>query len=505
MSFSSLVDWKGKFFMSLTIANNVSSLVAQGNFANASSMLSTTLQRLSSGLKINSGADGPAALVISEQQRAQIAGLNTALDNTAKAITVVQTGEGALNEVNSLLSKARSLALDAANSGVNDQNALNADQAELSNILSTIDNIANTTQFGTKKLLNGSAGIAVTQSPANYTVTGTGATLGGSYTLSGFTAAVKANSLAGTAFATAGGVIAADAGNLTINGVNIALDQTNANSLAAATQTINGYSSQTGVTAVNNGGKLQLVSNSFGSAGNFTATFASANLATDVGFAGASIITSSNTLGTAASNAAGTLTDGGGNTFTGVANGNTLNFNSGNATGLSITFGASGTTSTVGANGDVVSIQNNSLVFQIGANASQTATVAFNNAQSSAIGQNASGLVNNSFTSLSTIKINTTPSDAQDAIRVIDKAIQDVTNQRGTLGAFQAITLVSTTNNLHTMLQNTTAAESTVRDTDFAAETANLAKYQVLTQAGAAVLSSSNQTSQLVLSLLQKL
>src|SRR3954452_2349617 len=98
--------------MGLSITNNIASLTAQNNLNKTSSMLSKTLERLSSGLKINSGADGPAALVISEQQRAQIVGLKTALDNTAKAISVVQTGEGALNEVNSLLSKARSLALD---------------------------------------------------------------------------------------------------------------------------------------------------------------------------------------------------------------------------------------------------------------------------------------------------------------------------------------------------------------------------------------------------------
>src|SRR3954454_9457816 len=110
--------------MSLTIANNVASLTAQHNLNRTSGMLSKSLERLSSGLKINRGADGPAALVISEQQRAQIAGLKTAIDNTSKAVALVQTTEGALNEVNSLLTKIRSLALDSANGGVNDATAL---------------------------------------------------------------------------------------------------------------------------------------------------------------------------------------------------------------------------------------------------------------------------------------------------------------------------------------------------------------------------------------------
>src|SRR5436305_6174333 len=117
--------------MSLSITNNVASLTAQNNLSRTSGMLSTSLERLSSGLKINRGADGPASLVISEEQRAQIAGLQTAIDNTSKAVSVVQTAEGALNEINSLLVKARGLALESANSGVNDANATAANQAEI--------------------------------------------------------------------------------------------------------------------------------------------------------------------------------------------------------------------------------------------------------------------------------------------------------------------------------------------------------------------------------------
>src|SRR6266481_1328517 len=145
--------------MALSITNNVSSLVAQDNLSRTSSQLATSLQRLSSGLKINSGADGPAALVISEQQAAQIAGLQNAIDNTSKAIDLVKTAEGALSTINNLLTKIRSLALDSANSGVNDTNALAANQAEVTNALDTINRIAQNTQFGTKKVLDGSAGL----------------------------------------------------------------------------------------------------------------------------------------------------------------------------------------------------------------------------------------------------------------------------------------------------------------------------------------------------------
>ena len=105
--------------MSLSIVNNSASLNAQQSLNNTNNALNTSLERRSPGLKINTGADGPAAYVISQEQQAQIAGLNTAIDNTNQAVTVVQTAEGALNEVNSLLTQIRGLALNSANSGVN--------------------------------------------------------------------------------------------------------------------------------------------------------------------------------------------------------------------------------------------------------------------------------------------------------------------------------------------------------------------------------------------------
>src|SRR5262245_49977620 len=116
--------------MGLSLVNNTTSLAAQNGLNKTNSALGKSLEKLSSGLKVNRGADGPAALVISEQQRAQISGLRAAVDNTNKAISVVQTGEGALNEINSLLTKVRSLAVDSANTGVNDSSALAANQAE---------------------------------------------------------------------------------------------------------------------------------------------------------------------------------------------------------------------------------------------------------------------------------------------------------------------------------------------------------------------------------------
>ncbi|MCL4104806.1 UNVERIFIED_CONTAM: hypothetical protein GTU68_034245 [Idotea baltica] len=148
--------------MSFSITNNVASLNARNNLSRSNTALSKSVERLSSGLKINRGADGPASLVISEKQRAQISGLRQAIDNSDKAVSLVQTAEGALGEINSLLVKVRSLALDSANAGYNDDDALAANQAEIANALETIDRIANNTQFGQKKILDGSAGVTGT-------------------------------------------------------------------------------------------------------------------------------------------------------------------------------------------------------------------------------------------------------------------------------------------------------------------------------------------------------
>jgi flagellin len=140
--------------MGLSLVNNVPSLTSTHSLNKTNMNLSRSLERLSTGLKVNRGVDGPAALVISERMRAQISGLRTALDNTNKAVALVQVAEGALNEINTLLNKARSLALDSANEGINDDASLDANDAELQNIIQSINDIANRTQFNGRNLLN---------------------------------------------------------------------------------------------------------------------------------------------------------------------------------------------------------------------------------------------------------------------------------------------------------------------------------------------------------------
>jgi flagellin len=188
--------------------------------------------------------------------------------------------------------------------------------------------------------------------------------------------------------------------------------------------------------------------------------------------------------------------------FAATGNGNVLTGTAGaNAAGISVSFAlASGsqTTTVTGAQGNVT-VADHSLVFQIGANANQTASVAVNNASTGALGLNVTG---SQFANLSQVNVQS-QSGAQDTIKTVDQAISDITSLEGSLGAFQNQTLAQTASNLNATLENTTAAQSAIRDTDFAAETANYTKNQVLLQAGTTVLSNANQLPQLVLSLLK--
>ena len=469
--------------MALTIVNNVSALTAQQNLGRASSSLSKSVERLSSGLKINRGADGPAALVISEKQRAQIAGLRAAIDNSEKAVSLVQTAEGALSEINSLLVKIRSLAIDSANSGVNDSDALAANQAEIDNALDTINRIANNTQFGTRKLLDGSAGINGTSNSSDVTfLKGTSDTTAGSYAITVTTAGERATQSAATDQTQD---LAQDE-ILTINGVSISLT-------AGLTQNqvvdrINQFTAQTGVIADVDGTTTRLYTQSFGLSAEISVVSNVADASDSSGFG-------TTTLTDQGVDIVGTI---GGTSFTG--SGNVLTADSTAAKGLSVQIAASSSdpTTTGTSVTATISVTDNSLQFQIGPNQNQTANIAIDRVNPVALGF---GVVGNQFNNLNEIDV-TSASKANDSLAVIDAAIDDITNLRGTLGAFQQNTLEATANNLRATLENTVNAESVIRDTDFAEEISNFTKSQVLVQAGTSALANANQIPQLVLSLL---
>jgi len=141
--------------MALIIANNITSMNALRNLDNTSEKMSKTMEKLSSGFRINRAADDPAGLAISQKMRSQIAGLNQATKNAETGVSMVQTAEAALTEVHDLLTTMRELVIHSANEAVNDQSMVDADQSQIDQIISTVNRIASNTAFGTLTLLNG--------------------------------------------------------------------------------------------------------------------------------------------------------------------------------------------------------------------------------------------------------------------------------------------------------------------------------------------------------------
>src|SRR5579871_6614086 len=146
--------------MGLQINTNVTALDALRNLTNVAGSVSSSIEKLSSGLRINSAADDPAGLIISNALQAQISGLNQAVSNSQDATNLIKTAEGGLSSVSSLLDNVRQLAVHAANTGVNDSTAVQADQSQISSAIGSIERIAEQTQFGDKNLLDGSSGIS---------------------------------------------------------------------------------------------------------------------------------------------------------------------------------------------------------------------------------------------------------------------------------------------------------------------------------------------------------
>ena len=141
--------------MSLRINNNIESMNAHRSLLMNDRALSKSLERLASGQKVNRAADDPAALVISEHMRAQVSGMEQAIKNNEVAISLVQTAEGSMNEISSILVSLRQRAISAANVGASDQDMIDANQAEVENGLASIDRVVSSTQFGHYKLLDG--------------------------------------------------------------------------------------------------------------------------------------------------------------------------------------------------------------------------------------------------------------------------------------------------------------------------------------------------------------
>jgi flagellin len=479
--------------MSFRVNTNISAMDVLRNLNTASNAFNTSIQRLSSGLRINSAADDPAGLIISETFKAQITGLNQAISNAQDGVNYTKTADGALSEVSSLLNTARGLAVAASNTATITSSQQQADNLQLQSIVQSINRIAATTQYGTKFLLNGSSGTTASITDATKI---SGLNIGGTFggqpltttnaaAITVTTAATQAITTLSYAFSSITGTVQ-NAGSFTINGVTF--NATSADTATTMIQAINAATGQTGVTASydSTGNNIVLTQTTFGSAA--TINVADANGVVD---SSAGAVT-----GTAGTDAVATLGIGSTTvTFTGGLNG-TDGLTLTDADGNSLRLTQAGNSTSV-TDATVGQVQAGNAVFQVGANAGQTVTLSIPNFNATNLGTSAVA-----GQSLSTINL-LSGSSASTAIQVIDSAINQVTTARGQIGAFQSQILQSDITSLSTASENLSAARSSISDTNVALEMTNFTKEQIIMQAGESVLQQANSAPQAILKLLQ--
>jgi len=468
--------------MSLRINLNSAALQSSRVLRSNDDMVTRSIERLSSGYKINRAADNPAGLAISEALRAQIGGLKQAISNTQDAVNMVKTAEGALTEVHSLLRSMRDLAVHALNTGAVDATQLAADQAQIRSAIEALNRIADTTAFGGRKLLDGTAGVQaqVTSGLTNgQFISGTTATKSGTYTITINTAATQRTVVGANAYTAANGAII-------INNVSVALTATD--TAATAVAKINLVSGQTGVTASQSNNIITLTSVAYGSGAKIDISY-SGGVTRDNFFGGAPTVTAG--VDVVASFTGGSVNasniTGNGRTWTGPANSDLAG---------AVFYLNGAATSTL-----QVTVTQGSLQFQVGSEVGQTAAVNVTGTAANKLGVGATGLETSAQT-VADIDVTTT-AGARDAVRLIDQAIKQVSTVRGDLGAVQKNVFESAINSLSIAVENIMASESSIRDTDIAAEISEFTKAQILMNSSIAMLAQANQAPQALLQLLR--
>ncbi|MDX1723033.1 MAG: flagellin [Pseudomonas sp.] len=502
--------------MALTVNTNVAALNTQRNLSKSSDALGTTMQRLSTGSRINSAKDDAAGLQISNRLTSQINGLGVAVKNANDGISLAQTAEGALQQSTNILQRMRDLSLQSANgsNSVSERDALNA---EVTQLKTEMNRIANTTTFGGRSLLNGSFSNVDFQvgSQANETI-------GFSIASARSSDLGKVNNISFTGFALSGAsasaatpvstVSVAQTLTAVVDGKNTDLsisagasaedvqDQINSNfsnlqadAKTTARVTLGAPTAGASLDISINGVQLNTVT------GVSTATTAAAGLKT--------AIDSNSKLSNlqVTDNGDGTLDivdqDGKNITFDDV----TAAAGGGTAATVSVAARNFGNTALAGTAQTITSGQGTVVTGDVKFTGTASAAALYSSNGGGGITTSANqaagvGTVTDTLERVSTIDV-TTASGAQDAIAVIDAALKTIDSQRADLGAVQN-RFDNTISNLQNISENVSAARGRIQDTDYAAETANLSKNQILQQAGTAILAQANQLPQAVLSLL---
>ena len=506
------------------INTNISSLNTQRALNTSQNALQTSLQRLSSGLRINSAKDDAAGLSIANRMTSQIRGINQAIRNANDGVSLAQTAEGALAESTNILQRVRELAVQSANAtnSAGDRQAL---QSEVNQLKTELSRIAETTSFNGLNILDGTYQNQVYQVGAESGSANTiSVSIRGSSTsdLGNFSnIAMNATDSEGTGATSAPLADVATAGNTTNHTVEAQTLTIGSSSGTATVSVTDGASAETIATAINNSTGTTGVSvtaetsatlNTLSANGTVTfsivtgtgtATISAAVTTTDLSNLVAEVNNFTGTTGVAATESGGvlTLTQSSGKDI-GIENFT----HSGDAAETIVFTGSTETTGATltGATGGTAAATDSAIAV---GELTFSSAVAFSVESDVAVGAGsilnvaAATNVSSTLSALSSVDISTS-SGATAALAILDQSLAGVSSIRAELGAIQN-RFLATISNLSSVSENVSAARGRIQDADFAMETAELSRTQILQQAGIAMLSQANAQPQNVLSLLQ--
>lgn len=473
------------------INTNVSALAAHRGLARSQRTLSDTLEKLSSGLRINRGADDPAGLIASEGLRSEMAGIQQAIDNSSRASNVISTAEASLSEVASLLLNVKELIVEAANTGGLSPDEIQANQLQIDSAIESITRISNTATFAGLHLLNGNL---------DYVTSGVNSSLIKALMVS------QANFGTSTNMPVQVQVVSA--------AQKAALQFRTSAITSAVTLTITGKEGPTVLTFVS-GTHASAIANAINSVADSTGVAVdlinSANAASGIVFRSAEYGSKSYVSITARSGTFNTVDTAGTAKTRAVGIDAVATINGAVTVGDGLKVRLNTTTldleltldKTFGTGTSSFAVVGGGAKFQLGprVTSNQQVSLGIQSVAGSKLGDDDIGFLSDIVTGGVASLDN---GGASKASQIIERAISQVAILRGKLGAFEKNALQTNINSLGVALENVTAAESSIRDADFAAETSALTRAQILTQAGTSVLATANSTPQSVLSLLRQ-
>jgi flagellin len=483
--------------MALTLNTNIDSLTAQNNLSGSQALLSQSLTRLSSGLRINSAADDAAGLAISQQFTTQVNGTNQAINNANDAVSEAQTAGGALTTIVNNLQSIRTLAVEAAN-GSNSASDRQALDAQVQQQIAEVTQIASQTSFNGASVLNGSSGTTTYQ---------VGANVGNTISIN-LSQGVQANQIGQIAQQSGTATSAALSGNLTIavgtaaavtvgSSSNYATTSPGqaANSAYAKAATINAADisglTATATTVATDGAAFSAVSATTAGSGSYALSINGTSI-----YSGTGNVTSTTTLSAATvANQINLYSSQDGGVTASVSSGNVISLTAADGSNIAVTQGETGLSGT-----GLSSIASSAGVTNYGSvTLSADSNIALTGSDTAAIGENVGNISLGANTLANSNVLTVTGANA--TIKAVDSALATVSAFQSQLGAIQN-RFTAAVSNLTSTAQNLTQSRSTIQDANFAQETANLTQAQVLEQAGISVLSQANQEPQLILKLL---